>query len=88
MMLESLRSGTAVVATGHIKGQENHNHEFITNNNFGIQCEDPSKIYEEVTNMIKSNKLKEYLDNILKFEIKNGADTVAEYIKEHIKKEA
>ena len=82
MMLESLRSGTVVVATGHIKGQENHNHEFITENGFGVQCEEPSKIFEVVSDMIESKKIDEYLENISKFEIKNGADVVVQYIKE------
>ena len=85
MMLEAIRSVTAVVVTGHIKGQENYNYEFITENGFGIKCEEPDKLYEEVTDLIESNKLDECLNNILKFEIKNGADIIVEYVKNNIK---
>ena len=85
MMLEAIRSVTAGVVTGHIKGQENHNYEFITDNGFGIKCEEPDKLYEEIKDLIESNKLQECLNNILKFEMKNGADVVVEYIKNHIK---
>ncbi len=84
-MLEALRSDTAVVVTGHIKGQENKNYEFITENGYGIKCEEPSKLFDEVTNLIESNKIQNCLNKILKFEMKNGADVVVEYIKEHIK---
>ena len=85
MMLEAIRSVTAVVVTGHIKGQENHNYEFITENKFGIKCEEPNKLFDEVNNLIESNKLQECLNNILKFEMKNGADVVVDYIGKHIK---
>ena len=82
MMLEAIRSVTAVVVTGCIKGQETYNYEFITENGFGIKCYEPERLYEEVTKLIETDKLKECLNNILKFEIKNGADSVVEYIKE------
>ena len=85
MMVEAINSLTAVVVTGHISGQENHNYEFITKNGLGIKCENPNKIYEEVNNFIKGKELDKCLDNILKFELKNGAQVIADFVSENIK---
>ena len=84
MMLEAIRSVTAVVITGCIKGQESYNYEFITENGFGIKCDEPSRLYEEVTKLIETQKLHDCLNNILKFEMKNGADVIVDYIKEKL----
>jgi processive 1,2-diacylglycerol beta-glucosyltransferase len=85
MMIEAVNSKTIVVVTGHIKGQENRNHEYITKNNLGIQCENPKVIYKKLKELIETKKLDEYLNNLQKFNVPNGAEIVAEYVKNHIK---
>ncbi|MBR3281084.1 MAG: hypothetical protein IKI57_04520 [Clostridia bacterium] len=85
MMIEALKSVTAVVVTGHIPGQEKHNHEYVTENGYGIQCENPNKIYNELNNFISSGKINEALQNILKCDIQNGAEVMANYLIEKYK---
>ena len=80
MILEGARSATAIVVTGHIKGQENYNYEYVTKNNFGFKCEDPNKIYDQLNEFINSKKLDECLTNVLKSECNNGAEIIADYI--------
>ncbi len=85
MMIEAIRSKTALVITGHIRGQENHNYEFATTNHIGIKCENPNKIYATLDNFIKSNQLNECLEKLQTFKVQNGAEVVANYVIEHIK---
>lgn len=85
MILEGTRSGSAVVCSGHIPGQEAKNHEYITKNGYGIQCENPKKIYECVTNMIESNKINDYLSNVLNADCNDGAKIIAEYVDKFLK---
>lgn len=80
MILEGTRSGSAVVCSGHIPGQEARNHEYITKNGYGIQCENPNKIYSAITEMIESGKINEYLNNVLKADCNDGAKIIAKQI--------
>ena len=84
VITEAVRSDTAVVITGHIKGQENHNYQFITDNGYGFKCEDPDQIYEKLNEFIKTDGLKKCLDTIVRHDISNGAEYIANYVKEHI----
>ena len=84
VLIEAIRSATAVVVSGHINGQENHNYEFITKNRFGIRCEDPAKIYSELSDFINSKQLQQCLDNTFRYHIENGADVIAEYVSKHL----
>lgn len=83
MLLEGARSGTAIVVTGHIMGQENENYQYVTKNGFGFKCENPSKIYEMLNEFINSKKLDECLQNVLKADCNNGAEIITNYIHEH-----
>lgn len=80
MLLEGVLSGSAVVLTGHIPGQEAKNHEHVTLNGFGEQCENPNKIYEVLTNMINSGNIEKYSANAIKSEKNDGAIIIAEHI--------
>ena len=84
VITEAVRSDTAVVICGHIKGQENHNYEFIVENGYGFRCEDPDLIYEKLYDFITTSKLTDCLENIVQNEISNGAEYIARYVKEHI----
>lgn len=83
-MIEGVRSGCAVVVTGHINGQENRNYQFIVNNGYGIRCEDPERIYHSLYELIHSGGLERCLENTVAHGIGNGAEVIAEYIKDHI----
>ena len=83
-MIEGIRSGCAVVITGHIKGQENLNYRFILNNGYGIRCENPGKLYDKLNEMIRSGKLEQCLANTVEHGIGNGAEIIAGYVREHI----
>lgn len=85
VIAESIRSGTVIVVTGHIRGQEDHNYRFVTENGYGIRCEDPEKIYETLKDMISSGALERCLQNLVKHEIGNGAEFIADYISSHIR---
>lgn len=80
MILEGARSATAIVVTGHIKGQENNNYEYVVKNGFGFKCENPDKIYNELNQFITSGKINECLTNVLKAECNDGAEIIANYI--------
>lgn len=80
MILEGTRSGSAVVCSGHIPGQEAKNHEYITKNGYGIQCENPKKLYAELTSMIETGKINEYLSNVLNADCNDGAKVIAEHV--------
>ncbi len=84
MLLEGARSGTAIVVTGHIKGQENNNYQYVTKNGFGFRCEDPKKIYKELNEFIKSKKINECLANVLRAECNNGAEIIQNYINKNL----
>ncbi len=85
MLLEAVKSGTAVVVTGYILGQENYNYEFITKNKFGFKCTNPNEIYSKLKKFITSTNLNNCLENVYKFEFKNGAQLIADYINSQIK---
>lgn len=85
MILEGLKSGTTIVITGHIKGQENGNYEYVVKNNFGFKCENPNKIYYKLKEFIDNKKIEDCLDNVLKSDCSNGQDIIGKYIKENIK---
>ena len=80
MLLEGTRSGTAVVVTGHIPGQEAHNYEYITRNKCGARCENPKKIRTLVQSWIDNGLLQEYLANTLQAGGNNGTQIIADYI--------
>lgn len=84
VITEAVRSDTAVVITGHIKGQENHNYEFIVNNGYGFKCEDPDKIYEKLYEFINGDGLQTCLENSIEHRVDNGAEFIADYVKKHI----
>ena len=84
VITEAVRSDTAVVITGHIKGQENYNYQFVVNNGYGLKCEDPEKIYDVLYDFIHTPKLKKCLDTIVRHKISNGAEYIADYVSEHI----
>lgn len=85
MILEAAKSATCIVITGHIQGQENKNYEYVVKNNFGFECDNPKKIYTKLDEFIKSKKLNECLKDVLKCDCSNGAEVIANYIKEQIK---
>lgn len=85
MMLEGAKSATAIVVTGHIQGQENYNHEYVTKNDFGFRCENPNKIYKELEEFISSGKINECLKNVLHADCNNGTEIITDYISANIK---
>ena len=80
MLLEGTRSGTAVIVTGHIPGQEAKNYQYITVNGCGARCENPRKIRVLVQNWLKSGVLSEYLANTLRAGGNDGAKIITDYI--------
>ena len=80
MMLEGARSATAIVVTGHIKGQENNNYEYVEKNNYGFKCENPNEIYSKLSEFIESRKLEECLKNVLNTDFNDGAKIIADYL--------
>ncbi len=85
MLLEGTRSGSAVIVTGHIPGQEAKNYEYITKNGYGFKCENPKKIYNVLTDMLKTGKINEYLKNTLSSSCNDGAKVIAECIDKYLK---
>lgn len=80
MLLEGTRSGTAVVVTDHIPGQEAYNYKYITENGYGEKCENPNEIYAVLKTMIESGNLQRYLKNVLTSKHNNGAEIIAKTI--------
>lgn len=80
MILEGARSATSIVITGHIKGQENKNYEYVVKNKFGFKCENPKKIYAELENFITNGNLENCLKNVLNAKCNDGAEIIANYI--------
>ena len=80
MLLEGTRSGTAVIVTGHIPGQEAKNYQYITANQCGARCENPSKIRALVQSWIETDTLQKYLANALKAGGNDGTQIIADYI--------
>ena len=85
MILEAVKSATPIIITGHILGQENENYRFVEDNNYGFKCENPNYIYIKLNNFIKSNKLDQYLNNVLNSKCTDGSDFIANYIKDNLK---
>lgn len=80
MILEGTRSGTVVVVTGYIKGQENDNYQYIVDNNYGFQCTDPNKIYKQLYELIHTKKIEIYLKNVISADCNDGAKIIADYV--------
>ena len=80
MLLEGTRSGTAVIVTGHIPGQEAKNYQYITSNKCGARCENPRKIRALVQEWIKTGVLQQYLTNVLSAGGNDGSQVIADYI--------
>ena len=85
MILEAVKSATAVVITGHIKGQENWNYKYVVKNNYGFKCDNPRKIYNKLYNFINSSELKKCLKSVINSNCENGTEFIANYIKDTIK---
>lgn len=85
IILETVKSSTAIVVTGHIQGQENKNYEYVVNNNFGFKCEKPKEIYEKLSDFINNGTINKCLENVLKCNDTNGAEFIANYISKNIK---
>ena len=64
---------------------QNNNYEYVVKNNFGFKCENPKEIYNELNKFITSGKLNECLENVLKSDCNNGAEIIANYIKNNIR---
>lgn len=84
MILESARSATSIIITGHVLGQENYNYKFVEDNNFGFKCESPNRIYEELNEFIQSKKINKCLNNVLKVDCTDGASFIANFIKTNL----
>lgn len=80
MLLEATRSGTAVVVTGHIPGQEAKNYQYITDNRCGTRCENPHEIRALIQDWLDRDTLPEYLSNALKAGANDGTKMIANYI--------
>ena len=83
MILETIRSGSAVVITGHVHGQENYNYEYVTKNGYGFKCYNPKEILEKLNLFLNSGELDRCLINVLNNNCTNGADFIASYIKNY-----
>ena len=81
MILEAVKSATAVVITGHIKGQENWNYKYVVKNNYGFKCDNPRKIYNKLYNFINSDDLKKCLKSVINSNCENGTEFIVNYIK-------
>ena len=86
MLLEGTRSGSAVVVTGHIPGQEAKNYEYITKNGYGIRCENPKNLFVAVSNLINSGEINNCFKNVLKAECNDGAKVIATEIQKYLNK--
>ena len=84
MIMEALYSGTAIIVTGHIKGQEDHNYRYVTENGYGLKCEDPEQIYETVNRFIEAKELEGCLKKIAEGDIRNGAEVIADSIEQFL----
>ncbi len=80
MLLEGTRSGTPVVVTDHIPGQEAHNYEYITENGYGEKCENPKKIHALLKEMLEPSNLQRYFDNLTTSKYNDGAEPIAKSI--------
>ena len=85
MILEGTRNGSAVIVTGHIPGQEAKNYQYITENEYGLKCENPKKIYALVKNAIESGKINEFLTNAAHSKYNDGAIIIATVIDNYLK---
>ena len=85
MILEGVRSSSAVVITGHILGQENTNYKYVTENDFGFKCENPNLIYEKLNDFINSGKLQKCLNNVINTKCDDGTKIVVNYINNYYK---
>ncbi len=84
MILEAARSGTAIIVTDYIKGQENYNYEYVVKNHFGFKCTNPDEIYKKIIEFINSNELEKCLNNVINSDCNNGASFIAEFIDTNI----
>lgn len=84
MLLEGSRSGTAIVVTGHIPGQEAENYRYVTENGFGFRCENPALIKEQLTNFITSHQLEQCLARTLFADCNDGAKIIVDHIQQYL----
>lgn len=83
-IIEAVRAGTPIILTGHIRGQESHNHRFVEENGYGIRCEDPQKIRKSLEDFISSGHLQRCRENMQRDPVPNGAEIIAEMIAERL----
>lgn len=86
MILEGTKSGTAVIVTGHIPGQEAKNYTYITEHGYGLKCENPKKIAKVLEDFIDSGNLQKALENTLKSEFNDGAKIITDTVLKFLKK--
>lgn len=84
MLLEGTRSGTTVVVTDHIPGQEASNHKYIVENHYGERCENPNRIFNLLNTMTEPNNLQQYLNNVVTTKYNDGAGVIAETIDRYL----
>ena len=84
MILEAARSGTSIIVTDYIRGQENYNYEYVVKNHFGFKCTNPDEIYNKIIEFINSHQLEECLNNVMNSDCNNGASVIAEFIDANI----
>ena len=80
MILEATRSGTSIVITGYIRGQENDNYEYVVDNHFGFKCDNPKKIYTQLDNFIRSHEIDNCLKNVISADCNDGTKIITDYI--------
>ena len=85
MILEGTKSGTAVIVTGHIPGQEAKNYTYITDNGYGLKCENPAKIAETLENFISSGELEKALERTLHSDFNDGTGIMCQTIEKFLK---
>lgn len=84
MLWAGSRSGTAIVVTGYIPGQEAENYRYVTENGFGFRCENPALIKEQLTEFIASHELEQCLARTLFADCNDGAKTIADHIDQYL----
>ncbi|MCQ2753284.1 MAG: hypothetical protein MJ206_03435 [Bacilli bacterium] len=64
MILEGARSGTPILITDHIPGQEAKNYQYIEDLGIGTRSSKPKKVKDHVERLIKTGELKTLLEKV------------------------
>lgn len=78
------RSGTAVVVTGHLPWGEAENYQYVTQNGFGFNCENPAQIKEQLTEFINSHQLEQCLARTLFADNNDSIKLIADQIDQYL----